>query len=362
MTETKVYARQIALFAAFVLPVYKLLETPSLLAQFAKGDLLLPAFLQYVLQFFVLCVVLYAISRSGTPLKQRIESKLGKVWTRVLYAVYAVFFLAVAVLPLLDLEKFVYASFYDTEPTIFSFALFFLFSGFVATKGVRALGRVGDLSLFLFPIAFVALIAMSLGEADFTGLLPIFEQRFGRTMYALKYTSPHFLDVILLLPLLSELSYQKGDGKKIAAGYAVGAVATLIFLAVFYATYSTVAAREHYAFLKIAQYFPALAVIGRIDLLFVYLLCIVLFFYVATPLFFAVNALSECMQTQRKTLLSAIINVLAFVFVLFFNRKYDGIYTFFCGKLFPLFLALGSVLPLLVLLFGKEKKYAKKSR
>ena len=45
-----VHARQIAFFAAFILPLYKLVETPSLLASFSKGDLLLPAFLQYILQ------------------------------------------------------------------------------------------------------------------------------------------------------------------------------------------------------------------------------------------------------------------------------------------------------------------------
>ena len=128
MTKTNIYARQIAFFSAFVLPIYKLLEVPSLLAKMSKGDLLLPAFLQYVLQFFILCGVLYAISRSKIPLRERIQNRLGKGWIKVFYVLYALFFLMAAVLPLLDLEKFVYASFYDTEPTIFSFALFFIFS------------------------------------------------------------------------------------------------------------------------------------------------------------------------------------------------------------------------------------------
>ena len=45
-----ILGRQIAFFAAFVLPVYKLLELPSILARFTGGDLLLPAFLQYLFQ------------------------------------------------------------------------------------------------------------------------------------------------------------------------------------------------------------------------------------------------------------------------------------------------------------------------
>ena len=111
--NSHIYGRQIALFAAFVLPVYKMLELPSLLAQFAGGDLLLPAFLQFLSQFTVLLGVLYTVSRSKKPLFVRLEERLGK-GVYVFYAVYALFFLFVAVLPLLDLEKFVYAVFFHS--------------------------------------------------------------------------------------------------------------------------------------------------------------------------------------------------------------------------------------------------------
>ena len=40
--KTFVNTRQVCCLVAFVLPVYKLLETPSLLAKTALGDLLLP--------------------------------------------------------------------------------------------------------------------------------------------------------------------------------------------------------------------------------------------------------------------------------------------------------------------------------
>ena len=52
--NNEILARQIAFFAAFILPVYKLLETPSILAEYAKGDLLLPAFLQFLAQVGVI--------------------------------------------------------------------------------------------------------------------------------------------------------------------------------------------------------------------------------------------------------------------------------------------------------------------
>ena len=245
-TDDGVCARQIAFFAAFVLPVYKLLELPSLLARFASGGLLLPALLQFLIQTGAIVALLCAAARSDKTLCERLEMRLGK-WAKIVYGAYALLFLLCAVLPLLDLEKFVYAVFYDTSPTLFSFAAFFIFSAFLCTKGVKALGRIGDLSLFLFLVPFFALIVMSLVEADVTNLLPLFEQPFGNTLSGVSYTVPHFIDTLLLLPLICNLRFRKGDGVKITMGYVSGALFTLLFLAVFYGVYSTIALRQNRA-------------------------------------------------------------------------------------------------------------------
>ncbi len=351
----RVNGRQIAFFAAFILPVYKLLELPSILSRFTGGDLLLPAFLQYLFQTGILLALLFVCSRSETPLFERLESKLGN-WTRVIYFVYVGYFLFAAILPLLDADKFIYAVFYDTSPTFFSFLFFFILSAYVCARGMKTLGRIADLSLFLFVVPFFALIAMSLAEADASNLLPIFQHRFEHTVSAFTYTAPHFSDAILLLPLLGNLRYQKNDAKKIAIGYGFGGVFTLLFLGVFYGVYSTLAAREHYAFAKIAQYFPALTVIGRIDLLLVYLLCIVLFIYVATPLHYATDLTTRSLGGKRRVWFATGFNLAALVFVLFCNQHYNAIYTLFGEYLFPVFWLFADALPLLLLLLTIKKE------
>lgn len=349
-----VHARQIAFFAAFILPVYKLLEAPSLLARYAGGDLLFPALFSYLLQTGALVALLVAAAGSEKTLFERMEERLGK-FSIAVYIACAVFFLLYAVLPLLDLEKFVYAVFYDTSPTLFSFAAFFVFCGFVCTKGLKAVGRAAELSLFLFLLPFLLLIVMSLVEADASNLLPIFSRPLADSARAVTYTAPHFADVALLLPLIGNLRYKKGDGGKIVAGYAVGAACVLVFLGVFYGVYSTIAPREHYAFAKIAQYFPALSIVGRIDLLLVYMLCIVLFFFTATPLTYAVDLTARCAGVQKKTLPAAALAVVAFAFVLFCNKYYDTIYAVVAGKLYPIFWVFSILLPVLFLLIRRRK-------
>lgn len=357
--EESVLARQIAFVAAFLLPAAKLLEVPSLLAKHAGGDLLLPALLHFLIQTLVLLGVLYAASRSEKTLLERLQARLGK-GVYILYALYAVYFLFAAVLPLFDLEKFVYAAFFDTAPTTFSFAVFFFFSAYLCAKGFKSIGRSADLCIFLFLFPFFALLVMALPVTDFSSLMPLFGTPFPKSVTAASVTTPHFSDAVLLLPLIANLRYQKNDGVKITVGYGVGAVFSLLFFAFFFGIFSSIAPREHYAFAKIAQYFPALSVVGRIDLIFIYLLTVVLLLYTCLPLQYTTDLTARLLHTKRKTFVSAVLNFALLLTVLFTNRFYDTFYRWISGKLSPIFWIFAVVLPLCLLLLPKEPSNRKK--
>ena len=356
-----VNSRQIALAAACLLPAARLLEAPSILAKYAAGDLLLPALLHFLLQGGLLFALLFAVSRSEKTLFERLELQLGK-FSAIVYIALSVYYLFSAILPLFDLEKFTYEVFFDTAPTSFSFLFFFFFSAFMCVKGLKTLSRAADLSLFLYLIPFLLLIAMGLFTADFSHLLPLFGNPFGDTMSALKYSTPHFSDTLLLLPLLGNLRYKKGDTLKIMSGYAVGALGSLLFLATFFSIYSSIAPREHYAFSKIAQYFPALDVVGRFDLLFVYMLTIVLFFFTVMPLQFTTNLFCQAIGTKRTAIVSALLNGGLLIFLLFCNKYYNTVYTLISGKLSLLFWVSAGIFTLLFSLLptfqNKEKRHA----
>ena len=54
-------------FAAFFLPITKMLEAPALLSKYAAGDILVPALGHYLLQAAVLAALLFLISRLDKP-------------------------------------------------------------------------------------------------------------------------------------------------------------------------------------------------------------------------------------------------------------------------------------------------------
>ncbi len=347
--KKEVNARQIAFCSAFILPLGKFLETPSLLSLYAKGDILLPAILQFLAQTLLLTGALFVASRSQKSLLERLQEWLGKGMI-VLYLLYALFFLFFAILPLLDLEKFVYAAFFDTAPTTFSFGVFFLLLAFVCAKGLKSFARAADLSLFFFVVPFLALLVMAAFDTDLSRLLPFFGTDFSGVSRAFVRSTPHFSDAILLLPLIANLRFQEGDGVKISIGYFVGAVFSLLLFAVFFGVYSTIAPREHYAFSKIAQYFPALDVIGRIDLLFVYLISAVLLFYTCLPVLYAAECLSSALSPRFKIPISAVLSLGLFLFTLFANQHYNALYFLISARLTPLFWVFADILPLFLFL------------
>lgn len=350
-----VYARQIAFAAAFLLPAARFLEAPSILSKYATGDILLPAILHFLLQSLVLLAIVYAASRSPKSLSERIKEYFG-AGLPIAYVIFALFYLFAAVLPILDMEKFVYAAFFDTAPTTFSFGVFFIFSAYICAKGIKSIARSADLCLFLFLFPFLALLAMSLPAARFSNLMPLFGTDFKDASLAFVRTIPHFSDAVLLFPLIANLKYEEGDGVKILSGYWIGAGLSLLFLATFYAIFSSIAPREHYAFSKIAQYFPALSIVGRIDLIFIYLLSVVLLFYTCLPLQYATEYTARLCKTERKTWISAILHLLLFIAVLFLNKYYDTFYKIISGDLYWIFLFVADMVPPFLIFLPKNTK------
>ena len=327
--NNRILGRQIAFAAAFLLPAAKFLEAPSILAKYAEGDLLLPAILHFILQAGILFAILSVAARSEKTLFERLNEWLGK-GAIVFYLLFSIYYIFAALLPLLDLEKFIYAAFFDTAPTVFTFTFFIL--------------------------PFLALLSMSLQTTDFSHILPLFGTKFGHTMSAFTHTTPHFSDAVLLLPLIGNLRYKKGDTTKIMIGYGAGALSTLIFLAVFFGIYSSIAPREHYAFSKIAQYFPALRTVGRVDLVFIYLLTVVLFFFTCMPLQFTTEFTCQALHIQQKAMFAGVFNFLLFLFVFFCNKYYNAFYALISGNLPFVFWIIADAIPLFLLLMPTPKK------
>lgn len=348
--------RQLCFFAAFMIPVSKLLTTPSLLSYYGKGDLLLPALAQYLLQAAVLAAILFIASRTQKSFYELIADTLGEITAKIVYVFYALYFVFATLLPLLDMERFVYTAFFDTAPTMCTFCIFFLLSAFISTKNLKAFGRSADLIMPLFLVSFIGLMGMSVGKADFSSVLPVFGTPFKSSATGFIRTLDHFSDTAMFLPLLGTYRYKKGDGKKIMLSYGAGALFVLFFLMVFYGIFRSIAFKQEYAFVKTAQYFPALSVVGRFDLLLTYLMTIVLLLYYCFEIQLSVHCFSKAFNIEKKVWLSVILNLSLYFYTFFFNKHYNFLTFLFSGRLFWVFPLFADVIPLLCLFLKRKDK------
>ncbi len=354
--NTVINARQLAFFIAFFLPTGKLLELPSLLTSHAGGDLLIAALIGLVMEGISVCSILLFCKLTASSPFQYLENRFGKPTADVVRFGYAMFLLLFAVLPLFDLEKFSHAAFSDTSPTFFVFTPFFILSGFICLRGVQSIGRVSDLAPVLFLLPILGLMAMAVGQADFSRLLPVMEKPLSVSLKAFWKTLPYFSFGGLFLPITSGYEYKNGDEKKLLSALAVGAFLTLLFLAIFFSVFGLLGTKEHFAVMKIAQFFPALKFIGRIDLLLVYTLSICLMYYTAFPLQLFTQLFTHSLSLKTKLPTAVGLSVLLYFFVLFGNKYATRLHNFFASYLPPVFLLFSLLLPLLFLLSIKKDR------
>ncbi len=347
--------RQLCFFVACVLPVGKLLELPSLLTRYAGGDLLIAALVGLIFEFLAFASLVLFAKRSGSAPIEFLEAKWGKTAARIFCGIYALFLLVFAVLPLFDLEKFSHAAFSDTSPTFFIFTPFFFLSGFICIRGLKGVGRSADVFPVLFLLPLVGLLVFSVGQADFSRLLPVVEKPFFSSVKAAWKTLPYFSSGALCLPVFGGYRYTQGDGKKLLPAFGAGAFFSLLFFAVFFALFGQLGEREHYAVMKIGQYFPALKFIGRVDLLFVYTFTVGLFYYTALPLQLFTEHFVYCFSLKSKIPTAAVLSVGLYLCTLFLNKYSVAIHRFFAEWMPPVFLVFGLLLPLCFGLFGTKK-------
>lgn len=347
--------RQLCFFAAFVLPTGKLLELPSLLTRYAGGDLLIAALVGLSLEFLAFAALVLFAKRSGSSPLNYLQDKWGQTAARVFCGIYALFLLAFATLPLFDLEKFSHAAFSDTSPTFFIFTPFFFLSGFICVKGLKGVARSADIFPVLFLLPLIGLFVFSVGQADFSRLLPVMEKPFFSSVKAAWKTLPYFSGGALCLPIFSGYRYQTGDGKKLLPAFGVGAVFSLLFLAVFFALFGQLGEKEHYAVMKIGQYFPALKFIGRVDLLLVYIFTLGLFYYTAFPLLLFTELFNRTVGLKGKIATAAALSLGLYFCTLFLNKYFIAIHRFFAEWLPPVFLLFAVLIPVCFGLFGRKK-------
>ena len=354
MREFKI--RQVGFFFLAFLPVTKIFYLPSIYARFAGSDMWLGTVINFALDMLTFIAVLMLWKKHrGKGLYEILENGLGKVFAKIIFAVYAVYFILKAYIPFVEQKNFIEYALYENTADIFIFMPVFGLGAYLAVKKASVLGRIADLIAVITVLGLVLLIGLAMQGADFGYLLPFGVNGAGNIFRSSYYALPWFGDAVFFMFFMGDVIPEKNYVLKTILPYIFAALFVILFMMLFFVTFSSIAVRQSFALTEISKYSTVIYNIGRFD--YIGIFCILLAGSVALclPLYFATYCVTRIFGLTLRYIPAIIINFGMAVFVYATAKSFSGIQNFIQLYLGGFMLFASNVLPALFLIIGRGK-------
>lgn len=322
MTEKSLTTRQVCIVLFAYSAILKLVIYPSILANISGNDLVFPALFALVVQAVMVWSVAFLSSKTEKTFFGLLEGTFGSVTAKIFYALFGLYFLFGAIVPMNEQQLLVHDAFFDTIPSLGAFIPFFFFSVYAGARSFRNLGRCADMCLPIFLIIIVAFLVMSFQQAEYSNLLPVLKQPFNTIGAGALASLFRFSDSAFLLVFLGHFKYKKGDCAKMTVSYLAGGLIVLLFLVIYYSMYGALTPSRTFMFDNIAVFFPPISTLGRVDLFLVYVLTVVMLFAIVMHIQACVHCFTLAFGWDKRAFWSIVANIVLFAVTLIFNHKY----------------------------------------
>ena len=336
--------------------VSRLLLYPTLLSGECGNDLLFPILIDFAVQTVVVWAVSFLCSRTDKTFFKLLEDTFGNIVARIIFGLFTLYFAFGTILPMMEQKLYVGQIFYDTVPSLLVFLPFFIFSIYAGSKQLQNIGRCADISLPIFIGALAIMIFMALSELDLTYLLPVLKTPANKILGGAFSSFFRFIEPSYLLMFMGHFKYKKGDAAKITLSYAGGGLIVILFAAIFYSIYGVISPSRDFAISKIAIFFPAIELIGRIDLIALYFLEIAMLFALVINIQFSVYCLKKCTGVQMGGLWSLVVNAVLIVLVIILDNSFSGLLNFYSKWAWIVTAVFATLLPLLAWTLKKGER------
>ena len=349
MIKNQIKLRQIcALFIALV-PLTKIVSAPSIFARFCGEKLLQPLFVLCILDLCLIALFCLILKRNeGKSAYQILSEGYSELFAKVIFFIYALFFLTKSFIPLLEHKELVENAFYETLPKAPVFYPLIAVTFFIALKGFKTIGRVSELFLPITLAGLAFIIYLSLLPGDYTALLPLLKTNKSVAICSLNGIL-WFNDAIYLLMFLGNFKREKNTFLKLGICYFIPIFLTAIIYASFYSIFSYVAPSQKIAVSSMSIFSITLVNVGRFDYFAVFLLSLASVLAVALPIACATKCITVCFNFKSSLIPALITNLLLFALIIAVSRNYEGVLGFYFKYLIPFMLICAYILPLLLL-------------
>lgn len=358
MTKNDIKIKQVcAIFLAF-LPLSKIITAPAQFAALTGEKLWQPLIVLFTADFLLMFLIyaIYKINENQT-FYSILKNGYGETFAKIVYFVYAIFFMFKAYVPLLEHKNLIERSFYEVLPVSPVFYPFFLVSFYISLKGLKVLGRAAEFSIFITWTGLFLVFYLAVSGGDWANLLPLFYGSTKSTAICSLNGLLWFNDAIYLIFFLGHFSGEKKPFLKIILSYAVPAVSVIFFYCCFYAVFSYVAPTQSFAVGSVGIFSVALENVGRFDYLAVFLIAAVNIYSVTLPIVVSVKCFERAFSLKSALIPAIAVNALLFVIIIFFSQKYNQTVEFSYKYITPFFLFCGYILPFIALKRTKKPNF-----
>ncbi len=348
--------RQVCLFFLAMLPVTKIFLLPSLLAENARQDMWISALVNLFLDLFTLWAVARAYKNCSTDFFGVLENNFGKIGSKFVLFIYVIFFMLKAILPINEQKDYVESTLYITMPSLFTFLPFFLVTFYLCLKKLNAIGRVSDVLFLGTLIGLILILALAIPNADLQSFLPLGVTGAKSVLTASYKGLNWFGDCVYFLFFIGNFTKEKNAERNILLSYLASCLLSVLFLFLFYATFSSIAFRQRFALTEIAKYTTIINNIGRFDYIGIFLLLFSYIFSASLPIYFANLVMQKIFPMEKKWIYPLILCSIIIFILIFFGEYFASIEKFIITYGGILFLICGNIFPLVSIFFRKEKK------
>lgn len=357
MTNT-ISERQLFIITATGFTLNKIYVMPAYLSGIAHQNLWASALLNLIIDYFLLVISLKIItSTNNKPLFLSSQNTFPKSFTKVIFLIYAIFFMLKAFLPIFEQKNSIEFTFYETQPTLLTFMPFYVVAFYIITKGYRAFARSFEISVWVYIVAILIVLLLAIPAGKYSALLPIVYDNPKSVILGSFKSLLWFGDPIYILFFAGYISNYKNNLKSIKLAYVISSFVTILILVAFYAVFDSISPRQYYATLKMSKYSFTLSNIGRLDYISSFLLAGISVFQVTLPLLFANTCLNKFFNFKHKFISPFIIIAFQVSFSILFRYDFLRLINIITKYFIYFFIIMTYVIPFIYYLKTRRNKY-----
>ena len=177
--KNTVTAIELSFIIFLVTIVGKLHALPSLLAGYADESLWISVLICFAVDFILLLLVLYILNKiKVVSFYDALCKYFGKFAGKVVAFIFVLFMIAKIFLPVLEQKNSIELTFYETQPSLFTFLPVYLILFYVSLKGLWAFSKSVNVIIWGLIVGVIIVLLLSLSATEFNHILPLFAKPF----------------------------------------------------------------------------------------------------------------------------------------------------------------------------------------